>query len=311
MPDITIPPWINIDPTAPVGRLLEGYRSGLAAAEAQNQAAARAQQQQLAAEQAAQLNAYREQRERELVQHWQDQLRFQQEKDKRAAAIAATQMEAQQGIQADLAAGMDWPKTLAKWAPKLFAGQPRGLAAAMQHVAGPAPPIFGKTPEGASYIQSPSGAAQLIPPRYSGGPLPPPVFGTSPEGIPYAQNPFTGGITPLHQPADQEQKITQAGRAELQNLGRQEARLYKEWGDITDEDAAKDPEAAKALDEMDRIQATRQSIYSGTWKPTGGTAPTGARGGQLTIEQAREFLRQAGGDKAKARQLAKDAGYTF
>jgi hypothetical protein len=41
-------------------------------------------------------------------------------------------------------------------------------------------------------------------------------------------------------------------------------------------------------------------------------APSGtAGGGKLDAKKAAEFLRQAGGDKAKARQLAKDAGYDF
>lgn len=43
--------------------------------------------------------------------------------------------------------------------------------------------------------------------------------------------------------------------------------------------------------------------------PAGGQAQQG--GGQLTPEQARAFLAQAGGDKAKARQLAQQAGFTF
>jgi hypothetical protein len=33
--------------------------------------------------------------------------------------------------------------------------------------------------------------------------------------------------------------------------------------------------------------------------------------GKLTPDQAKDFLRQAGGDKDKARKLAKDAGYSF
>lgn len=42
----------------------------------------------------------------------------------------------------------------------------------------------------------------------------------------------------------------------------------------------------------------------------GASAPTG-NGKKLSADEAKKFLDQAGGDKAKARQLAKEAGYTF
>lgn len=43
----------------------------------------------------------------------------------------------------------------------------------------------------------------------------------------------------------------------------------------------------------------------------GGAAAAPAGSKELTAEKAREFLKQAGGDKAKARELARQAGYKF
>ncbi len=153
-PTVVIPPWISsIDPTAPVDRMLAGYRTGLSAGEAQSAAAARAQQMMLAQQQAAELNAYRQQQQALDAVQFNATLRLQQDKAQREAATAAAQLEGQRGIQEDLAAGLEWPQALAKWAPKLFAGEPRGLAQAMEQAAGPRPPVFGTTPEGIPYSQ--------------------------------------------------------------------------------------------------------------------------------------------------------------
>jgi len=161
---VEIPPWLNIDPTAPVGRLLEGYRSGLAAAEAQNQAAARAQQQQLAAEQAAQLNAYRQEQQQALVQHWEQQLRLQQEKDQRAAAEAAIQSQAMNELQKRTAAGEPFEKVWPELAPRVLYRHPQSIAQSIRAVTPPGEPQVGVTPSGKEYLINPrTGAAVFSP----------------------------------------------------------------------------------------------------------------------------------------------------
>jgi hypothetical protein len=268
-PTVVIPPWIaSIDPTAPVDRMLAGYRTGLSAGEAQSAAAARAQQMMLAQQQAAELNAYRQQQQALDAAQFNATLRLQQEKAQREAQLAASQLEGQRGVQEDLAAGLQWPQVLAKWAPKLFAGEPRGLAQAMEQVAGPRPPVFGETPEGVPYIQGPGGGVSVVPRAYTRGEHIPRTQQF--DGVPYIET-SPGQWAPLRQP--QEQALTQAGRAKLQELNRDEARIFRTWGDITEEDAGTDPEMRKALDEIRKIEAERQSVYAGTWKP-GQAQPT-------------------------------------
>jgi hypothetical protein len=71
-------------------------------------------------------------------------------------------------------------------------------------------------------------------------------------------------------------------------------------------------------EEMAATKAERQTIAEALSKLTepksqgaaAGAAPTAAEK-QLTADQAKQFLKQAGGDRTKARKLAKDAGYSF
>jgi len=167
---VEIPPWLNVDPTAPVGRLLEGYRSGLAAAEAQNQAAARAQQQELAAQQAAELNAYRQQQQQALVQHWEQQLRLQQEKDQRAAAEAAIQSQAMNELQKRTAAGEPFEKVWPELAPRVLYRHPQSIAQSIRAVTPPEAPQPGWTPSGQEYMVNPRTGAVSYPPQSLGVP---------------------------------------------------------------------------------------------------------------------------------------------
>lgn len=66
--------------------------------------------------------------------------------------------------------------------------------------------------------------------------------------------------------------------------------------------AAIDAAMSKANDEMHKL------LYPDAAKET---SPKPAAPKKLDADTARTFLKQAGGDKAKARQLAKDAGYEF
>ncbi len=267
-PTVVIPPWISsIDPTAPVDRMLAGYRTGLSAGEAQSAAAARAQQMMLAQQQAAELNAYRQQQQALDAVQFNATLRLQQDKAQREAATAAAQLEGQRGIQEDLAAGLEWPQALAKWAPKLFAGEPRGLASAMDQISGPRPPIFSKGPGGIDIMQSPTGGAQVLPGwRAEHTPRTMDVNGVS------MVETSPGRWQPLRQA--QEQTLTQAGRSQLQKLSRDEARLYNEWGDPTSLSESNADEK-KVLDKLAEIESERESIQSGTWQPGQKGQPVG------------------------------------
>lgn len=271
---IGIPPWIAaIDPVAPVGRFLEGYRSGLQAGEAQSSQALRAQQIALAAQEAMQMAELRQRQQDLDAAQFNARLRLDEQKAEREAKAAAQQMEGQLGIQADLAAGVAWPQALAKWAPKLFAGEPAALARSMGDIVPPQPPTFGTTPEGARYMQSPTGGTTLVPPSYSRGPFEPRVIEKGGRTL-YERSPDV--FVPLTK-EEQYGALNQVQRAELQTLNRREANLYRQLGGLTEEEAAEDPTLSKVLDQIAEIEAERQAIFSGAERPKAEAQPLPAK----------------------------------
>ncbi len=282
-PTVVVPPWLNIDPVAPVGRYLEGYGLGQRSGIAQTEAIARQQQQALAQQQAAELNAYRQQQQALDAEQFNAKLRLDQEKAQREAAAAASQLEAQQGIQDMMSKGATWPQALAQWGGKLFAGEPRGYATAMHQMAPPNPPVFGETPEGVPYIQGPGGGVSVVPRAYTRGEHVPKtdVFG----GVEYIES-SPGHWQPLRQP--QEQTLTQAGRARLSELTRDEANIYRQYKGMTEAEIAEEsPTTAKKLSEID---AERQSIYGGQWKPGTPAATQQQNDPKILLQKANEKI---------------------
>lgn len=268
-----IPPWLNIDPLAPVANYLQGYRTGVSERESETAANLRAQQMFLAAQEAAQMAQLRQQQQELDAAQFNARLRLDEQKAEREAKAAAQQMEGQLGIQADLAAGVAWPQALAKWAPKLFAGEPAALARSMGDIVPPQPPTFGTTPEGARYMQSPTGGTTLVPPSYSRGPFEPRVIEKGGRTL-YERSPDV--FVPLTK-EEQYGALNQVQRAELQTLNRREANLYRQLGELTEEEASKDPTLSKVLDQIAEIEAERQAIFSGAERPKAEAQPLPAK----------------------------------
>ena len=71
-----------------------------------------------------------------------------------------------------------------------------------------------------------------------------------------------------------------------------------------------DSQRAAKMGVIDNAIKAKHTAINELLKPEAkGAAPKTAK--KLDADTARTFLQQAGGDKAKARQLAKDAGYEF
>ena len=65
-------------------------------------------------------------------------------------------------------------------------------------------------------------------------------------------------------------------------------------------------EIAKLKSSNLEIDMLLQKITGDNQRISGGSV-----GGELTKDKAMEFMKQAGGDKEKARQLAREQGYSF
>jgi len=170
-----IPPWLNIDPVAPVGRLLEGYRAGLSASEAQTAAAQRAQSMAFAQAQASENARLRQEQHQLDVQRFGLELRLKEQQAEQAAQEAAIQLEGQQGLQKELAQGVPIQEAFVKWAPKLLYKHPERIAQAYRAFQTPAAPQPGWTPSGQEYMVDARGGLRF-PPRpvaeqAAGGPI--------------------------------------------------------------------------------------------------------------------------------------------
>lgn len=141
----TLPPWLAIDPLAPVGRYLQGYQIGASqgqAAAAQRraeQAAALSAQQQseemaFRREQAAQVAQIRQQEQALNAQKFGLELRTKQKEYEIAAEEAAKQLEGMRGFQKNKAAGMPDAQNLMENAPNLFWRHPERLAQAIHQL---------------------------------------------------------------------------------------------------------------------------------------------------------------------------------
>jgi hypothetical protein len=265
-----LPPWLNIDPVAPVGRLLEGYRAGLSASEAQTAAAQRAQQMAIAQAQAAENSRIRQEQNALEAKQFEMQFRLKEQEAQRAAQEAAIQLEGMNELQRRTAGGEPFAQVWAEIAPKILYRHPERIPQAMQAVA---PPQFGTTPEGIPYGMGRSGGISYVPAAYMRQGFTPQIhtFGEGPDTV-RAIETSPGQWRPIK--GQQEGTLTQVERAELQKLNRREANLYRTLGGLTEEEAAQDPVLKKVVDDIATIEDERQSIYSGTWKPGEATAPT-------------------------------------
>jgi hypothetical protein len=267
-----IPPWLNIDPVAPVGRLLEGYRAGLSASEAQTAAAQRAQQMAFAQQQAAEASRIRQEQHQLDVQRFGLELRLKEQQAEQAAQEAAIQLEGQQGLQKELAQGVPIQQAFVKWAPKLLYKHPERLAQAIQAMTPPGTPQPGWTPSGQEYMINPRTGAPVF--SRAGGT---PVEGIArelkdeqgnPLGIKYIPGAH-GAVKPLQEPLGK-RPLTPGERGRLLM-----AQLFLVRGLLRDTEPSS-PEGKKLVEQRDDLmrqlkELTDQALGKGT-TPQGSVA---------------------------------------
>lgn len=262
-----VPPWLNIDPVAPVGRLLEGFRTGLSAGEAQRSANQRAEQMAFAQAQAAENARIRQEQNQLEARQFEMQFRLKEKEAERQAQEAAMQLEGMQTLEKRLAAGEPFEQVWAQVAPKVLYRHPERIPDAMRSMV----PQPGWTPSGVEYMTDPRGGVHFPSVAAMRQGFTPQVqtFGEGQDAV-RAIEVRPGSWQTVRQ--GQQGTLTQTARAKLQELNRDEARLYKNIAGLSEEEALEaDPEAVEKIAE---IEAERHSIYNGTWSPTGTTSPT-------------------------------------
>ena len=131
-----VPPWIQ--PADPAGQYAKGYALGQRDLEGARQAfAEQAQQAARASEQAqraalAQAEIAQEtERQRQAAEVAHEELRIKQQAQALKDRAAAMRFAAAKGLQADIEAGMEFPKAILR-NPELWAGSPQSTASAMR-----------------------------------------------------------------------------------------------------------------------------------------------------------------------------------
>lgn len=147
---------------------------------------------------------------------------------------------------------------------------------------------------------------QFPPPQIPEGPLQTRPFVT-PEGVPIPNRygyPTRGGVHVLT--PEQEQQLTPS--QQLKYYDDRIKGLQTERANLNVDEAG-EKRRTDLNKEITDLRQKQQELFEKHSKK-GGKTETAAPN-KLTREQAVEFLKQAGGDKEKARKLAKDAGYAF
>jgi len=256
-----IPPWLQINPVEPVSRLLEGYRAGLSASEAQTAAAQRAQSMAIAQEQAAENARLRQEQHQLDVQRFGLELKLKEQQAEREAQEAAMQLEGQKGLEKDLSQGIPLQQAFVKWAPKLLYRHPERLAQSIHDLSPPGAPIFGTSPEGLPYAQNPRTGQVTFPsaaslrPEFEGGVEEYPggvkAFRVSPQRLQVIGKPM------------QEGDLNAVQREQLKDIRAQEKEISKKLQEVPVQMRQKQPVYQAMEEELRALKARRDEVYRG------------------------------------------------
>lgn len=273
MASIVIPPWLNADPAAPVGRLLEGYRAGLSAAEARTAAAQRAESMAFAQQQATEAARIRQEQHQLDAEKFGLELRMKEQQYAQAAQEASMQLEGQQGLEKDLAEGIPMEKALPKWAPKLLYKHPERLPQLLRTLTPPGPPQFSQSPSGREVMWNPRTGAGTFSPTTGA-----PVEGIArelkdeqgnPLGIRYIPGAH-GAVKPLPEPIGKRPlSLAEQGRLLM-------SQLFLLRGQMRDVEPSS-PQGKKLAEKYDKFakqleEVTDQALGKGASVPTGASA---------------------------------------
>ena len=288
MPEAAIPPWMQSNPLAGIPLFLQGYGQGAQAGESQRRGEERAYEAEL--QQAAQQERNEILREAKQIQaqEFAENLKLKQETAQRAAREAAVQLEGQQGLEKDLQSGMTFQEAFPRWATKILYKHPQSLTQVMRQLQ-PAKDMMPKEGfvGGRNVIYGAGGGWQFNEP---------PQTTRVDEGLPPGTYERGNRTFKVLEPKPEKPHLLQM---QLDKAQAELAAFKADTGAMAEWNKKQIP-AQEA-----RVKYFQEAIRGAAPKTTTETKK------QLTIEQAKEFLRQTGGDRDKARQLAKDAGYSF
>lgn len=307
---VDIPPWLNSNPAAPAENYLRAYGQGAQIGEANRRGEQtdtelnlRASAQEFQQQQEERMSKLRETAQQIQLAEFGQNLQLKKIAAERQQKIAALQLEGQQGLQDDLDSGMTLEEAFPKWAPKLLASHPEAIGREAKALRPNQPPIFmpGTDETGPAHWESEgaNGTHITVPPYGGDGEDPNEVVNYN--GIPFVRNKRTGHVERLDRTsAPNASAIARTRAGILQHLLQSSA----------------DPDERAALTKelqginADLQQMTTPAAKGGIAIPPPAEAPAAAEK-SLSREQALFFLKLAQGDKEKARELAKKAGYTF
>lgn len=265
----TLPPWLAIDPIAPVGRYLQGYQIGASqgqAAAAQRRAeqatalSAQQQSEEMAfrREQAAQAAQIRQQEQALNAQKFALDLRTTQQKYEREAQEAARHLEGMQMYQKAIAAGEPQERALLQAAPLLLWRHPEKLADTIRELTPAQEPVPKTTPEGLPYLWNPRTGQPTFAPT-SAQEFEPEVgtFGEDviPGGVPMART-SRGQWRVI--PKDQ---LTREEIERLKSIRAKQSPLRKALQGLTEEEIQSDTSFKTLQDQLDELEAEEEGIF--------------------------------------------------
>src|ERR1051325_5339946 len=120
MPDVSLPPWLSVNPAQSAEVFLHAYGAGAGAGASARAASQRDEELAFHEQQAQQLDAIRQQEQQLATEKFGLDLREKQRAAEREAQEAAMQLEGQQQLSKALAQGTPIHEALAAAGPKLF-----------------------------------------------------------------------------------------------------------------------------------------------------------------------------------------------
>jgi len=137
MPDVSLPPWLSVNPAQSAEVFLHAYGAGAGAGASARAASQRDEELAFHEQQAQQLDAIRQQEQQLATEKFGLDLREKQRAAEREAQEAAMQLEGQQQLSKALAQGTPIHEALAAAGPKLFYRHPEKMFQALHQVTPP------------------------------------------------------------------------------------------------------------------------------------------------------------------------------
>lgn len=301
---VSIPPWLNVGPLDPVQFYSQGIQFGQRAAAERNQNIMQSAQLAAQATESAARDRRADQAAAADAVQFAASLAERKKQNELAAREAALQYEGMVGFERDVADGIA-PEQAILRNPGMFRRNMTAMASAYKALT-PEPAFKPRIMDidGVRVMQTGPKSYRPLPAEKEAveGPIAAEPI-TTPKGdvLGYGVRGASGGVHPLRQDRGD---MTPYQRAQILKAELTAALQEREGFDANSQDYKAVSADITAL--RRELGALRKAGVADTDIP----APSPSKAA-LTKEKAMEFLQQAGGNKEKARQLARDAGYEW